>query len=164
VRVATARAGNVIGGGDWGRDRLLPDLVRARESGAPVTLRHPDAVRPWQHVLDPLAGYLRLAERLFETSEVAEAWNFGPDDADTVRSVVDRVCERWPLDVRVAAPGDSVEAPALRLDASKARERLGWAPRLATAEALVATVFWHDSVREGADARTVTLMQIEEAT
>jgi CDP-glucose 4,6-dehydratase len=77
---------------------------------------------------------------------------------------VDRVCERWPLDVRVVPPGDSVEAPALRLDAAKARERLGWEPRLATAEALVATVFWHDSVREGADARTVTLTQIEEAS
>jgi CDP-glucose 4,6-dehydratase len=164
VRVATARAGNVIGGGDWGRDRLLPDLVRARESGAPVTLRHPDAIRPWQHVLDPLAGYLRLAERLFESSEVAEAWNFGPDGAETVRWVVDRVCAHWPLAVEVVPAADTVEAPALRLDASKARERLGWAPRLATSEALVATVFWHDRVREGADARTVTLRQIEEAT
>jgi CDP-glucose 4,6-dehydratase len=163
VRVATARAGNVIGGGDWGRDRLLPDLVRARESGAPVTLRHPDAVRPWQHVLDPLAGYLRLAERLAASGEFAGPWNFGPDGAETVRWVVDRVCEHWPLAVEVVPAGDSVEAPALRLDASKARERLGWAPSLATSEALAATVFWHDSVREGADARTVTLTQIEEA-
>src|SRR5215217_3911738 len=164
VRVATARAGNVIGGGDWGRDRLLPDLVRARESGAPVTLRHPDAVRPWQHVLDPLAGYLRLAERLAESADYADAWNFGPAGADTVRWVVDRVRERWPLAVQVSPAGDAVEAPALRLDAAKARERLGWEPRLATSEALVATVFWHDSVREGADARTVTLTQIEEAS
>jgi CDP-glucose 4,6-dehydratase len=164
ARVATARAGNVIGGGDWGRDRLLPDLVRARESGAPVTLRHPDAVRPWQHVLDPLAGYLRLAERLAESAAYAGAWNFGPDGAETVRWVVDRVCEQWPLAVEVVPPGDAVEAPALRLDASKARERLGWEPRLATAEALVATVFWHDRVRDGAPARTVTLTQIEEAT
>jgi CDP-glucose 4,6-dehydratase len=128
-----------------------------------VTLRHPDAVRPWQHVLDPLAGYLRLAERLAESADYAGAWNFGPDGAETVRWVVDRVCEHWPLAVAVAPAGDTVEAPALRLDASKARERLGWAPRLATAEALVATVFWHDSVREGADARTVTFTQIEEA-
>ncbi|HEX5618084.1 MAG TPA: CDP-glucose 4,6-dehydratase, partial [Solirubrobacteraceae bacterium] len=163
VRVATARAGNVIGGGDWGRDRLLPDLVRARESGNPVMLRLPDAVRPWQHVLDPLAGYLRLAERLAESDGFAEAWNFGPEGAETARGVVDRVCEHWPLAVEVAPAGDTVEAAALRLDASKARERLGWAPRLATREALVATVFWHDSVREGADARTVTLTQIEEA-
>jgi CDP-glucose 4,6-dehydratase len=112
VRVATARAGNVIGGGDWGRDRLVPDLVRARESGAPVKLRHPDSVRPWQHVLDPLAGYLRLAERLAESDEFAQAWNFGPAGAETVRWVVDRVCERWPLAVEVVAAGDTVEAPA----------------------------------------------------
>jgi CDP-glucose 4,6-dehydratase len=164
VRVATARAGNVIGGGDWGRDRLVPDLVRARESGAPVTLRHPDAVRPWQHVLDPLAGYLLLAERLVASEEWAAPWNFGPDDAEPVRWIVDRVRERWPLDVRIEPPGDAVEAPALRLDASKARERLGWEPRLATPEALDATVFWHDRVRDGADARTVTLTQIEDAT
>jgi len=164
VRVATARAGNVIGGGDWGRDRLLPDLVRAHETGDPITLRHPDAVRPWQHVLDPLAGYLLLAERLFESSELAEGWNFGPDDAETVRSVVDLVCEHWPLDVRVVAPPDAVEAPALRLDASKARAELGWHPRLQLPDALAATVFWHDRVREGAHARTVTLTQIEDAT
>ncbi|HET8755747.1 MAG TPA: CDP-glucose 4,6-dehydratase [Solirubrobacteraceae bacterium] len=163
VRVATARAGNVIGGGDWGRDRLLPDLVRASERGTPVTLRHPGAVRPWQHVLDPLAGYLRLAERLFESSGYAEAWNFGPDGAETVAWVVDQVRARWPLTVDVSE-GHAVEAPPLRLDASKARERLGWQPRLTLPEALAATVFWHDEVRAGAPARTVTLTQIEEAT
>jgi len=154
----------VIGGGDWGRDRLLPDLVRAHEAGAPVTLRHPDAVRPWQHVLDPLAGYLLLAERLAGSSDYADAWNFGPEDAETVGWVVDRVREHWPLDVRVVPPGDTVEAPALRLDAAKARERLGWTPRLGTSAAVAATVFWHDKVREGTDARTVTLTQIEEAS
>jgi CDP-glucose 4,6-dehydratase len=164
VRVATARAGNVIGGGDWGRDRLLPDLVRARESGRPLTLRHPDAIRPWQHVLDPLAGYLLLAQRLAESAEWAQAWNFGPDEARTVRWVVDRVRERWPVAVRVAPPGDAVEAPALRLDASKARSELGWAPRLDLAAGLDATVFWHDQVRAGADARAVTMSQIEDAT
>jgi CDP-glucose 4,6-dehydratase len=164
IRVATARAGNVIGGGDWGRDRLVPDLVRARDASAPVTLRQPDAVRPWQHVLDPLAGYLRLAERLAESAEWADAWNFGPDDARSVGWVVDRVRERWPLDVRVLPPGDTVEIPALRLDASKARERLGWQPRLDLPAGLDATVSWHDRVRDGADARAVTLMQIEEAS
>ena len=117
VRVATARAGNVIGGGDWARDRLLPDLVRARESGEPVVLRHPDAVRPWQHVLDPLAGYLTLAERLHASDEWATAWNFGPDDAHSVRWVVDRVRERWPLDVRVADPATPSR-----------RRRCGWTP------------------------------------
>jgi CDP-glucose 4,6-dehydratase len=164
ARVATARAGNVIGGGDWGRDRLLPDLVRARESGAPVVLRHPDAVRPWQHVLDPLAGYLLLAERLAESGEWAAAWNFGPADARPVSWVVERVRAHWPLDVRVEPPGDAVEAPALRLDASAARERLGWAPRMDLAAALDATVFWHDRVRASGDARAVTLRQIEDAS
>jgi CDP-glucose 4,6-dehydratase len=166
VRVATARAGNVIGGGDWGRDRLLPDLVRARESGAPVVLRHPDAVRPWQHVLGPLAGYLLLAERLAGSDEWATAWNFGPvpEDARPVGWVVDRVRERWELDVRVEPPGDGVEAPVLRLDASAARERLGWEPVHDLAAGLDATVFWHDQVRAGHDARTVTLMQIEDAS
>jgi CDP-glucose 4,6-dehydratase len=164
ARVATARAGNVIGGGDWGRDRLLPDLVRARESGAPVVLRHPDAVRPWQHVLGPLSGYLLLAERLAEADEWATAWNFGPAEARPVRWIVDRVRERWPLDVQVVPPGDAVEAPALRLDASAARERLGWTPPLDLAAGLDATVFWHDEVRAGRDARAVTLTQIEDAT
>jgi CDP-glucose 4,6-dehydratase len=140
----------------------VPDLVRARESGEPVVLRHPDAVRPWQHVLDPLAGYLLLAERLVESADWAEPWNFGPDDAATVRWVVDRVGSHWGLDVRVEPPDDGVEAQELRLDASKARSRLGWEPRLDLAAGLDATVFWHDSVREGADARTVTFAQIEE--
>ena len=144
--MATARAGNVIGGGDWAQDRLLPDLVRARESGAPVVLRHPDAVRPWQHVLDPLAGYLRLAERLAGSAEFAGAWNFGPagERARPVRWVVDRVRERWPVDVRVEPPGDAVEAPALRLDASAAREQLGWVPAHDLVSGLDATLDWHD--------------------
>ncbi len=164
VRVATARAGNVIGGGDWARDRLLPDLVRAWEAGAPLVLRHPDAVRPWQHVIDPLAGYLLLAERLHGSADWAAPWNFGPDDAQSVRWLVDRVSERWPLDVRVEPPGDSVEAPALRLDASAAREKLGWTPQLDASAAVTATVSWYERVRDGGDARAVTLMQIEDAS
>ena len=164
VRVATARAGNVIGGGDWGRDRLLPDLARAHEEGAPVVLRHPDAVRPWQHVLDPLAGYLRLAERLYGSAEWATAWNFGPDDAQSVRWVVERVREHWPVEIEVADPDDGVEAPELRLDASAARERLGWTPRMDVAAAVAATVSWHEQVRAGSDARAVTFSQIEELT
>ncbi len=164
VRVATARAGNVIGGGDWGRDRLLPDLARAHESGAPIVLRHPDAVRPWQHVLDPLAGYLELGERLHDGAEWASPWNFGPADARPVSWVVERVRERWPLSVRVQPPTDAVEAPTLRLDASAARERLGWTPRLDAAAAVAATVSWYDQVRAGSDARAVTLTQIEELT
>jgi CDP-glucose 4,6-dehydratase len=164
TRVATARAGNVIGGGDWGRDRLLPDLARARESGSPVVLRHPEAVRPWQHVLGPLAGYLRLAERLHASSDWATAFNFGPDDGQSVSWLVERVRERWPLDVRVEPPDDAIEAPVLRLDASAARERLGWTARHDVASGLDATVSWYDEVRAGGDARAVTLRQIEDAT
>jgi CDP-glucose 4,6-dehydratase len=164
LRIATARAGNVIGGGDWGRDRLLPDLVRAHDSGESVVLRHPDAVRPWQHVLDPLAGYLSLAERLHGSQEWAAPWNFGPDESRPVRWVVERVCERWRLNVRVAEPADGVEAPELRLDASAARERLQWRPLMDAEAALAATVSWYDDVRGGADPRAVTLKQIEERT
>jgi len=164
VRVATARAGNVIGGGDWGRDRLLPDLVRAHESGAPLVLRHPGAVRPWQHVLDPLAGYLRLAERLHRSAEWAAPWNFGPDESRSVGWVVERVREHWPVEVQVADPGDDVEMPELRLDASAARERLQWRPQLDAAAAVAATVSWYDEVRSGGDPRAVTLRQIEEHT
>jgi CDP-glucose 4,6-dehydratase len=160
--VATARAGNVIGGGDWAPDRLLPDLARARASGSPVVLRHPDAVRPWQHVLDPLAGYLLLAERLHDSREWATAFNFGPPDADarSVRWVVDRVGERWPLTVEVEPPAGSIEVPTLRLDASAARERLGWTPRFDLEAALAATMSWYDEVRGGGDARAATLRQI----
>jgi CDP-glucose 4,6-dehydratase len=162
ARVATARAGNVIGGGDWAPDRLLPDLARARASGSPVVLRHPDAVRPWQHVLDPLAGYLLLAERLHDSREWATAFNFGPPDADarSVRWVVDRVGERWPLTVEVEPPAGSIEVPTLRLDASAARERLGWTPRFDLEAALAATMSWYDEVRGGGDARAATLRQI----
>jgi CDP-glucose 4,6-dehydratase len=127
-----------------------------------VVLRHPDAVRPWQHVLDPLAGYLTLAERLHGSAEWAAPWNFGPDESRPVRWVVERVRERWPVEVRVADPGDGVEAPELRLDASAARERLQWHPRLGPAAALDATVSWYDEVLAGGDPRAVTLRQIEE--
>jgi len=119
-------------------------------------------VRPWQHVLDPLAGYLTLAERLHGSAEWARAWNFGPADTRSVRWVVDRVRERWPLDVRVVDPGDAVDTPVLRLDATAARERLGWVPRMDVAAAVAATVSWHDQVRAGSDARAVTLTQIED--
>jgi CDP-glucose 4,6-dehydratase len=131
-----------------------------------VVLRHPDAVRPWQHVLGALSGYLLLAERLAESAEWATAWNFGPAEEDTrpVRWVVDRVRAHWPVDVRVEPPGDAVEAPALRLDASAARERLCWTPPFDLAGALDATVLWHDEVRAGHDARAMTLTQIEEAS
>jgi CDP-glucose 4,6-dehydratase len=166
VRVATARAGNVIGGGDWSRYRLLPDLVRARDSGAPLVVRHPDAVRPWQHVLEPLSGYMLLAERLTGSEAWASAWNFAPaaEQARPVRWVVDRVRERWPLDVTVDSPADNIEDPVLQLDASAARRQLGWTPRLDVDAALDTTLDWHDGLRAGADARELTLRQIADAS
>ena len=126
--IATARAGNVIGGGDWSRDRLIPDLVGGIMEDSPVALRQPDAVRPWQHVLEPVRGYLHLAQRLCEDGALyAEAWNFGPDESDsrTVRWVADRIVDlwgdgaRWELDSKIYPP----EATFLRLDCSKARDR-----------------------------------------
>jgi CDP-glucose 4,6-dehydratase len=164
--VATARAGNVVGGGDWSPDRLLPDLVRAAESGAAPRLRHPDSVRPWQHVLDPLNGYLVLAERLLEDGAAfAEAWNFGPSDGDTrpVRAVAAQVAAAWdgaPSWVAGDAAGPH-EAGTLRLDSAKARSRLGWRPRRSVAEAVDLAVEWYRAHMGGAEMRKHTLEQIE---
>jgi CDP-glucose 4,6-dehydratase len=155
--LATVRAGNVIGGGDWARDRLVPDLAR----GGTVEIRHPDAVRPWQHVLSPLSGYLRVAEGLLAGEPVAEAWNFGPDPADErpVRWLV----ERWPLplDVRAGTP-EPREAATLRVDSAKARARLSWQPVWDLATGLAAAADWYAAVAAGADARAVTLQQIDD--
>jgi CDP-glucose 4,6-dehydratase len=164
--LATVRAGNVIGGGDWAADRLVPDCARAAAAGEPIALRAPDAVRPWQHVLCPLAGYLAVAERLLDgDAGAACAWNFGPDAAGArpVGWVVERLAARWPggLDVRTAPPGAAAgEAPALRLDSSRARERLGWTPRWDLEAALGATAAWYAAHRDGADMRAETLRQI----
>jgi CDP-glucose 4,6-dehydratase len=160
LRLATARAGNVIGGGDWAADRLVPDFFRAALAGEPFVVRAPGAVRPWQHVLNPLSGYLVLAERLFEGESVAEAWNFGPapDDVRPVSWVVERLRERWPeaLDVRVE-PDAEGEAAYLALDSGKARERLGWHPRWDLESGLDATVEWYAAD----DPAPVTRAQIE---
>ncbi|QEC46880.1 CDP-glucose 4,6-dehydratase [Baekduia soli] len=163
--VATARAGNVIGGGDWGADRLLPDLFRAALDEAPLRLRNPDAVRPWQHVLSPLAGYLRLAEALADgTPGAAGGWNFGPaeDDARPVRWIAERLAALWDAPLRWEAdPGPHPhEAHWLKLDSSRARARLGWAPRWDLGEALARTADWYRAHRDGADHRETTLGQI----
>jgi CDP-glucose 4,6-dehydratase len=160
LRLATARAGNVIGGGDWAQDRLVPDFFRAALAGEPFVVRAPDAVRPWQHVLNPLHGYMLLAERLFAGDDVAEAWNFGPalDDIRPVSWIVERLRELWPqpVDVRVQ-PDAEGEATYLALDSTKARDRLDWQPRWQLEEGLAATVQWHAA----ADAASVTRAQIE---
>jgi CDP-glucose 4,6-dehydratase len=147
-RLATVRAGNVIGGGDWAVDRLVPDIVRASLRGEPVQIRNPASVRPWQHVLDALSGYLTVAARLVDGIDAAEAWNFGPD-ADSVVSVktlAERIVEAWGPGHPQFTFGDSIgvrEARVLALDSAKARSRLGWRPGLDLASAVDLTVGWY---------------------
>jgi CDP-glucose 4,6-dehydratase len=146
--LASARAGNVIGGGDWSEDRLIPDAVKAAAQREPVLLRNPRSVRPWQHVLEPLAGYLRLGQRLLEGDvSCAEAWNFGPDDEShvEVETVVAQMGAFWP-EVRhtaAAARDGPRETKTLRLDSGKARARLGWRPVWGWAEAVARTALWY---------------------
>lgn len=164
VALASARAGNVIGGGDWSPDRLLPDFLRSIDVGATLSIRYPQAVRPWQHVLEPLSGYLLLAERLFkENIAFAEAWNFGPEDADaqSVEWIVDALCKRIPgASWQCDAEPQPHEAGTLKLDSTKAQNRLGWQPRWRLANALEKTVAWHLAWRQSADMRTFSLQQI----
>lgn len=156
--IASGRAGNVIGGGDWSKDRLVPDILEALATGAPVAIRNPEATRPWQHVLEPLGGYLLLAQALFSQGEaVAEGWNFGPRDEDArpVSWIVDRMAAAWGDAAGwQAQPGDHPhEARYLKLDISKARARLGWEPRWTLDEALSDIVSWHRAWMAGADMR-----------
>lgn len=163
--VATARAGNVIGGGDWAQDRLIPDILRGFEEGRVVAIRNPHAVRPWQHVLEPLRGYLTLAEALATRgASFAEAWNFGPHDQDArpVRWIVERLAARWGGAARWEQdPGPHPhEAAYLKLDISKARARLDWHPALRLEQALDLVVDWATLRRSGSDVRGITLDQI----
>jgi len=164
--LATARAGNVIGGGDWGADRLLPDVMRAVLAGEPVALRSPSAVRPWQHVLNPLSGYLLLAERLAGGEpEFADGWNFGPavEEALPVRALVERIARLWGSESLAIAAQDGDHPPetaTLRLDSTRARVRLGWHPAWDLDEGLSAIVDWYRAYERGADLREVTLAQI----
>jgi len=165
TRVATARAGNVIGGGDWAADRLVPDLLRGALSGRPVPIRNPAAIRPWQHVLNPLAGYLVLAERLWEDPRHAHGWNLGPDSADdrSVGWVADRLAELWGEGLRWEqdAAEHPHEARHLRLDSSLARAELGWRPGWDLEQALASIVFFARAQEAGADLREAMLGQIE---
>jgi len=162
--IASGRAGNVIGGGDWAEDRLVPDAMRAALAGRELLVRNPDAVRPWQHVLNPLSGYLLLAERLWDDPSAAGAWNFGPDPGDDlpVRRVADRLCDLWGAGLRWTAAVDRghPETAILRVDSGKARRELGWRPIWKLEHALAATVEWTRAVRDGADAQATCTDQI----
>lgn len=165
VALASTRAGNVIGGGDWAKDRLIPDIMKAIMEGRPVIIRSPNAIRPWQHVLEPLNGYLCLAEQLWERgSRLAQAWNFGPssEEAKTVSWIVDYLTKSWGEGARWEL--DSAQHPHedtyLKLDCSKARSLLGWAPKLQLSTALDWIVEWYQGYRRNEDMHCLTQDQI----
>jgi CDP-glucose 4,6-dehydratase len=165
ARVASARTGNVIGGGDWGQDRLLPDIMRAAGSGEPVRVHNPSAVRPWQHVLNPLSGYLLLAQELCRDAGAARAWNFGPaaQDERTVGWIVERLAELWDGELlwEVDEGENPPEAAHLAVDSTLAERALGWRPAWDLDEALTRLVEWHRAQLRGEQMRAVTLGQIE---
>lgn len=167
--IATARAGNVIGGGDWAMDRLIPDCIRAIMDKEAVVLRSPRSVRPWQHVIEPLSGYLRLGQLVFqEGASFCESWNFGPrdDDERPVKEVVDVLCSLWGegASYKIEESSSLHEASMLRLDCSKSRFHLGWIPRWDLEQALKATVEWTKAWASGGssdDLRSLMLHQID---
>ena len=166
IHVASARAGNVIGGGDWAVDRLVPDFLRVLDAGERLLIRSPNATRPWQHVLEPLSGYLLLAEMLYtQGADFAEGWNFGPEDADvrSVEWIVQQLCSgspgaSWECDARTHPH----EATQLKLDSSKAKAKLGWRPRWRLDVALHQTLAWHAAWKRGEDMAAASLAQIRE--
>ncbi len=165
LSLASARAGNVIGGGDWAKDRLIADVMAAFLEEQAVRIRNPQAVRPWQHVLEPLNGYLILAEKLWtEGADYAEAWNFGPDASGTVTvaEIMQRLKQQWhgPAGWVADSADHPHEAACLKLDCAKARARLGWRPRLSLDETLAWIVEWYEAYRRGDDVRRLTETQI----
>jgi len=165
VALASARAGNVIGGGDWAQDRLIPDMVKAFSEGRVLKIRNPEAARPWQHVLEPLRGYLMLAQKLYEDGTAfMGAWNFGPDsnDAKPVRWIVEQMVEKWGFDVewKIDDGEHPHEAQMLHLDSSKAKQQLGWRPVLHLPDALDMTIDWYKCFFSGKNAREKCLEQI----
>ena len=165
--LASARAGNVIGGGDWAIDRLVPDFIRAMSKGELIQIRNPGAQRPWQHVLEPLSGYLLLAERLMgrDGRKFASGWNFGPrdDDAVPVATLVRKLAALWGEGAAYAVDTglQPHEASFLKLDCSRARAMLGWQPHLDIDSALAWTVDWHKAIQAGANMREITALQID---
>jgi len=167
VGLASARAGNVIGGGDWAEDRLIPDFIRAIIRGEKVKIRSPYAIRPWQHVLEPLSGYLTLCEKLYnEGSTFSEGWNFGPEenDAKNVEWITNRICELWNdcSDYEIDSTPQPHEANYLKLDCSKAKALLGWYPRWNIDVALKMIVNWNKAFIKGVEIQNVCYQQIDE--
>jgi len=166
VAVATARAGNVIGGGDWATDRLIPDIIKAFSLGKPVLIRNPHSIRPWQHVLEPLRGYLQLSEKLYLNGpKYSEAWNFGPNDTDAkpVSWIVTHLAKLWGEGASwtIDKEPHPHEAHFLKLDISKARSHLQWEPKLSLREALDYVAEWNKESIKGKGAYELSLNQIE---
>ena len=167
VAIATARAGNVIGGGDWAEDRLIPDFIRSITNGEKLKIRSPYAIRPWQHVLEPLSGYLNLASHLFQYGvKYAEAWNFGPDDNDAknVQWITNKICKIWGENAayKVDSTPQPHEANYLKLDCSKAKAELSWTPRWNIEKSLSCIVDWNKAFLKGEDMREICNIQIRE--
>ncbi|MDO8954830.1 MAG: CDP-glucose 4,6-dehydratase [Gammaproteobacteria bacterium] len=165
--IASARAGNVIGGGDWSQDRLVPDLVNSLIQGKPITLRYPHSIRPWQHVFEPLSGYMQLVEQLWQQPEnLSEAFNFGPLEADciSVGDLAKAFAREWGQSEAILAQQTSVlhEAGFLKLDISKAKSRLNWQPRSTIRQAIQYTADWYKNWQTGADMKAFSLQQLNE--
>jgi len=163
--LASARAGNVIGGGDWAPDRLVPDIFRSISTGKNVVIRRPRSVRPWQHVLEPLGGYLTLARRLYDDASFAQAWNFGPEERDAcdVETLVRAVCAQWGgASYTIESENLKHEAGYLRLNIEKSETMLGWKPIWRFDRTVANTVAWYRAYMDGADMRAFSLAQIDE--
>lgn len=165
--LASARAGNVIGGGDWALDRLIPDCIRSLLDGKEILIRNPRAIRPWQHVLEPLSGYMLLAQRLYEEgSKFAEAWNFGPGDEDAkpVEWIVNKMCGMWGRNASYALDtgNNPHEASFLKLDCSKAKSELGWKPRWNLETALTKIIEWTQTYKNNEDVKQMCIKQIND--
>ena len=166
IRLATARAGNVIGGGDWARDRLIPDVFRSIESDKSLVIRYPHATRPWQHVLEPLNGYMKLAEKVYKYGgKYCDSWNFGPEDADnkTVLWILEYISKSMPnFRFHCESEKQLYESSTLKLGISKSLENLCWAPQWDISTAIEMTLNWHQSFKTGKNMREETLKQIDE--
>ncbi len=167
VAIASARAGNVIGGGDWANDRLIPDCIQAMIQGKDIMIRNPNAIRPWQHVLEPLSGYMMLAQRLYEDGgDFAQGWNFGPNDNDAkpVGWIVEKMCQLWGGQVgyKFDHGEQPHEANYLKLDCSKAKEKLGWQPIWNLEQALTQILRWVEAYQQQVDMRQFCFKQIDE--